>query len=275
MASRPSDLPDFENPPVAEVILGMQFKRLPKFGAVHLGLSASLFQNEFPRVQEVPPLDPTFEVFGTSHGTEHVPKISLVTNPVTRLWLINDEKTQLIQIQPDRFIRNWRKVATDGVYPRYEKIRAGFESCVNTFSKFLDTKQLGRIAPNQCEVSYVNHIELPDGANWWGSPGEVFVNWNNGTPDPMYQVEDVRFITRHLLRSDSGSAQARLICQVEPGINSNGKSVISFTLSVRGRPASEAIESVLEFFDTGRECIVRQFAAMTTKKMHEIWGRKK
>lgn len=275
LASRPEDLPDFDNPPVTEVVLGMQFKRIPRFAVVHLGLLWEQFKGEFPRWQEVPPLEPSFEVFGSPQGPEGGFQISMVTGLLPRLWLINDADTKLLQIQPDRFIHNWRKVGTADVYPRYEQIRSGFLSAVERFSRFLVEHQLDALQPNQCEVSYINHIPIPEGQNWQRHLGRVFVAWNDDATGARFEIEDVRFLTRHLLRLSDGSPNARLISQMEPTVQRNGRPMLALNLSVRGRPSREDLESVVSFFDAGRDCIVRQFTAMTTPEMHKLWGRKR
>jgi hypothetical protein len=65
----------------------------------------------------------------------------------------------MIQVQNDRFIKNWRKEGEKGRYPRYdEKIRPNFDRDYAIFLAFLDKNHLGALRVNQCEVMYVNHI---------------------------------------------------------------------------------------------------------------------
>jgi hypothetical protein len=60
-------LPDYENPPVVETILGVQFERLPGFRNAHLGAFwKTLNTEEWPEVSDAPPLQPESEQFTES-----------------------------------------------------------------------------------------------------------------------------------------------------------------------------------------------------------------
>jgi len=61
---RPADLPDFERPPVTEVVLSLQFASLPGLKNVHAGLLWQHFSTRYPNVEEYPPIAPVFETFG-------------------------------------------------------------------------------------------------------------------------------------------------------------------------------------------------------------------
>jgi hypothetical protein len=59
----PQDLPDFEKPPVTEVVCGVQFKELRSLIIPHLGQLWEKFKAEYPRYQEVSPIVPVIELF--------------------------------------------------------------------------------------------------------------------------------------------------------------------------------------------------------------------
>ena len=40
-----------------------------------------------------------------------------------RLWLMNEQGSQLLQLQQDRLVVNWRRLPSDIPYPHYESIR--------------------------------------------------------------------------------------------------------------------------------------------------------
>jgi uncharacterized protein (TIGR04255 family) len=54
---RPADLPDYDNPPVNEVVIGIQFEHTAITGA-HIGLFWEELRNEFPKASEQPPSNP-------------------------------------------------------------------------------------------------------------------------------------------------------------------------------------------------------------------------
>jgi len=62
------------------------------------------FENEFPKVEQYPAIVSTIE------QTDIAPRGQIVGSmgaPTPRIWMINESRTELIQFQPDRFIRNW------------------------------------------------------------------------------------------------------------------------------------------------------------------------
>ena len=57
MVDRPADLPDYEHPPLVEVVLSVQFAELQGYRTVHAGLLwEDKFRKAYPIVAEQPPL---------------------------------------------------------------------------------------------------------------------------------------------------------------------------------------------------------------------------
>ncbi len=100
------------------------------------------YRSRLPLIEEHPPLDPVLESFDPPKPP-HVDIVFGNKPPVPRVWFLDEAKTELVQIQQDRFIHNWRKTGEDAAYPRYERIRNQFREEVGAFSDFLDEKQLG------------------------------------------------------------------------------------------------------------------------------------
>lgn len=51
-SSRPPDLPDFAKPPVAEVVLSLQFGALSSLTTAHVGLLWRKYRDLFPLIEE-------------------------------------------------------------------------------------------------------------------------------------------------------------------------------------------------------------------------------
>ncbi len=276
MSGRPSALPDFERPPVIEVVLGVQFARIGGFQTVHAGYLWDAFRRDFPNVDEQPPLNPSFETFGTRPSGDSV-GLELISGPLPfpRLWFLNEGRTELIQFQPDRFIHNWRKVQVEDVYPRYEQIKGRFGDEINKVQAFLNEQNLGDLRPNQCEISYINHIVTADGQNPCSEPESIFrfVAGEFAT-DTLGTFEDAGFLLRFVLHSEDNRAIGRLLVSAQPAVSGEGKPMIVLALTARGSPSAPTLAAVSQFMDRGREKIVRGFTELTTRKMHELWGRK-
>lgn len=273
--SRTRDLPDFTKPPVVEVAISIQFERLANLRAAHLGLLWNEFKHQFPRTEEHPPMDQPMENLGGFLPPQMRVQIETVM-PVPRVWFLNAAGTQVIQIQQDCFVHNWRKIdVPTEVYPRYEKIRSTFQDELSAFLRFAEREGIGTIRPIQCEITYVNHMIAGSGWEQLGELERVFAPWSGNYSDTfLKRPEQARIAVRHLIPGANGDPIGRLYIDVAPAMNLKTQSpMFVLTLTARGRPQGDGVEGALAALDIGRDWIVRGFASVTTPTMHRIWGR--
>ena len=272
----PSSLPDFADPPVVEVALSVQFEPLTALRTPVMGLLWSEFRDRFPTLEEHTPLDPVIETFGVKAPRKASVRVEMMQKPpMPRCWFLSEAGTELIQVQQDRLIHNWRKVGQGEDYPRYEHVRDRFKGELGVFESFVDRQKLGELVPTQCEVTYVNHIVA--GRVWerHGELGEVLTLFvpkysEAFLPDP----EDVRMAVRYVIPGGDGQPLGRLHVTMDPVYRrEDDQPMFALNLTARGRPEGDGIDGVLRFLEIGREWVVRGFAAMTTPNLHEIWGR--
>ncbi|MFZ1416629.1 MAG: TIGR04255 family protein [Defluviicoccus sp.] len=282
-SERPADLPDFASPPVVEVALGIQFAELTAYRTWHTGLLwDSTFRARFPQCIEQPPIEPVFELFGAQPPSRELLRIQTLSGPVVpRLWFISQDNSELVQFQSDRFLHNWRNYGIGAEYPRYEKIRSCFFEELTNVNRFLDSSGIGRMIPNQCEVSYYNHIAIQDCGTDLFTSGNLFgffpPTQSDGRADITDNVhfEGGRFYIQYIITEPkSHTPRGRLHVSAEPVVEASGSPVIRLSLTARGSPLSREVQGIADFFDLGRSAIVRTFAAITSEKMHNIWGRK-
>jgi uncharacterized protein (TIGR04255 family) len=191
-----------------------------------------------------------------------------------RVFLINDDRTQLLQVQRDRFLHNWRKVETGGDYPRFERMLETFQQGLEAFVDVVSKEQLGDVVPNQCEVSYINQILVPADGNLYSVIGKVFAQHTEKMVlDDLGSPEDLRFLLRYVIRDDSGAPVGRVIVSADPAWRADGGIVIQLTLTARGKPAVPTIGSVVDFLERGRSHLVGAFTKLTSPEMHKEWGR--
>ena len=269
-------LPDFDEPPVTEVALSVQFDRLSALRTPQMGLLWSAFREDFPRVDEHPSLEPVVERFGVRARNGGGVRMEIrPTAPVPRCWFLNQSGTELIQVQQDRFAHNWRKVGEADAYPRYEYVRDRFQEELRGFQEFLAREGLGELIANQCEVTYVNHIVSGAGWKTHGQLADVLTVFNSRYSDEfLAEPEDVGLALRYVIPDSAGEPLGRLHVTAKP-VYRRGDDVPMFlmTLTARGRPDGNGVDGVIRFMNTGREWIVRGFASITTSHMHDIWGR--
>jgi len=270
--SRPKDLPDFRKPPVAETALSLQFEAISGLTSAHLGVLWERFRQDLPLIEEHSPLPPVFEKFEPPSPSQ-VEVMIEEKPPLPRVWFLNESKTELIQMQSNRFIHNWRKMEGLEPYPRYEPIREKFRGEVAALEAFLRDENLGALAVNQCEVTYVNHIE-PAGV--WERPGQlekVFSMWSglqnaSFLPNP----EDAGLHMRFVIPNETGEPIGRLHVVVHPAWKKTDNSpILALNLTARGVPIGGGIDAAFSFFDLARRWIVKGFADLTTPEMHRVW----
>jgi uncharacterized protein (TIGR04255 family) len=265
-------LPKFSAPPVIETVLGVEFDRLENWGVPHFGLYWSTIKDRFPRCVVKPPISTQIEVFEKPKLPVMVP-VRQATEPEIRCWFIDGDDRALIQVQGNRFTYNWRKMGEGDSYPHYDEgIRPAFSRELKNFLAFVREQQLGEVNVVQCEVSYINHIEVGQG---WDAPDDlhkVFPCWSGRSmgeflPPP----ENVSFDVSYRFPENRG----RLRVSVRPAIrHKDGREILQLTLTARGRPIGDTETSWAKWIDLGREWVVRGFADFTASAMHAQWNRK-
>lgn len=271
---RDPSLPDFDRPPVAEVVLSLQFEPISSLTTAHVGLLWQRYRDRLSVIEEHPPLAPAFERFGPPAP----PRVTVSVEdrpPTPRVWFLNEQKTELVQVQNDRFVHNWRKVGQGQAYPRYEKIRALFRKEVSDFERFIQDERMGALAVNQCEVTYVNHIEQSGAWERHGQVERLFGNWSPLPGDAFLPEPEDAFLRWRFRMLRNGDAAGRLHVAAQPSWTASGmQPVWLMNLTARGAPLGSGIDGAFDFFDLAREWIVRGFADLTTETMHRGWERK-
>lgn len=263
-----SDLPTFDHPPVVEVSVSVQFR--PIFGMRGLALAPlrARWSEEYPRIEEQPALPPVTE--GTPVLVPQV-QFNMVQLPPTRQWFLNDAGTELVQVQPDRLVINWRAGDPPATYPRYGHIRETFVRISADLAQFAADEQLGSLDITQAEISYVNAIETdPDDV---GRIDRFLKGWAGTGDHHLGQPEQARMTLAFQIEG-IGQRPVRLYAEVNPAQRPNGEPILFFTLTVRGHPGGKSLEEALKFLDEAHDHLVRSFDELTDKPMHEVWGKR-
>lgn len=266
----PNHLPEFARPPVVEVALSVQFERLDVTTA-QLALVWQRFRDRFPRVEEKPELDAVIERFGAMEKRAPAVRFEVGAMPAPRFWFLNEAGSELVQVQRDRFIRNWRKTEGQPDYPRYERIRASFDGDWETFRRFAAQELQTTLLPNQWEVTYVNIVQS-------ANPGRLdeILSCMGGAFSDAYlsEPEGTEVQYRFILDDTSGKPWGRLHVAAAPAVRTaDNEAVVRLALTARGNLPSQDGVGALNALDAGHEAVVRGFASITTHEMHKSWGR--
>ena len=255
-------LPDFENPPLSEVVVGIQFEPPPQYNSVYAGQVWDIFKTDFPKVVEQPGLMPQFELFsGGMQGSQMQFGFggSFMNN---RLWFVSQDDSHLLQFQNDRLLLNWRKNPVGAPYPRFAVLSNSFGGYVEklqaSFSKIFNFD----LRINQAEISYVNIISVEE----MSESGK----WLKVGNDSKLKIESFNTTFTEVLMDEFSRPCGRFysVCQSDQ----LGKN-IHFSLTCRGKPNGEDIDAGKNFLNFGHEYIVNKFTELTTKEAHSIWGR--
>jgi uncharacterized protein (TIGR04255 family) len=260
--------PTFTNPPLSEVVCGVVFKRLPNFAIPHVGLLWQEYQPEFQLFREVPPLDDSME------GAQENSMIlePMVNMPLPRFWFLKPEDDEVIQVQSDRFLYNWKPGTGGGEYPRFESVYAKFDSALSKFDKFVTESELGQLDYVRYELTYSNTIFDESGYTGIETVASIIPRLEGiaSMADGSYPV-GVRCFTRFNIEScgATGLIEYRTFRQSD-----DPKPGFLMMLTIKGFPGDPLRMSRVEWFQAAREWISRNFIEITSPHVQNTyWGK--
>jgi uncharacterized protein (TIGR04255 family) len=257
----------YADPPVVETVLGVEFDPVQELRLLHYGLFWAEIHEDYPNYELRDEAASVVDSFGRSAPVKEDLRVQLLPEPRFRFWFKDLTESKLLQIQADRFIKNWRK--KEGAnYPKYPLLRDEFVAEWTRYREFLKRQNVIDIRIRQTEVSYVNQI--PQGYGWrsladlnklLNLPGFASIDSLNTPSGLSFQTSYV----------DSQKAR-RVSFDVKHAVRkSDLVELIQFTISVRGRPASSENVDVLGWMDDARTLANTVFSDVTTQDARRIW----
>lgn len=124
--------------------------------------------------------------------------------------------------------------------------------------------------PNQCEVTYINAIELPGDVHAHQHLDQVTPGW---TPyDTSFDLESVNIQSRYVLRS-SGQPIGRLYLSFAPAFLAiNEEPIVQLEITARAKPTGETIADALGLLDEEHDAVLSAFEAAITPGLKQGWG---
>ncbi len=268
MTHSASDLPIYKNPPVDEVVIGVQFDPIPGFYDVHTGLFWQRVREDYPKVEDQPRLpDLPIESLDSPVGLIQV-QLPLAT-PHGRIWLASESDEYLIQIQNNRFLHNWRKRQAD--YPRFATLRQLFWNHYGQFKDLMVAEGLSPPRVQQVELSYINWIPNISMVELLRLAQATRLSVPGLSAEPQEQT----WLARYFLKNDS-DAVARIYVQCTPALKIQDPNARGIQLSLVFRAARASgvnDEEVNSLVTVGREALVRTFTELTTETAQQSWDR--
>jgi uncharacterized protein (TIGR04255 family) len=268
------DLGGYTKPPVVEVVAAVRFADLPAVLSAGLGeFWRSTLASDLPDVAVKAPYAAPTEVFTRK---SNVPELSLdlaEVPPFPRFWFTAASGDELLQLQSNWMACNWRKVAPDAVYGRWRSRRDAFQERFRQLSEWVADRDV-RLIPNQCEVTYINHIHPMDGI--WQAHAEAYRVFRPLSPlpslPPVY-LEDEILQASYIIGSQDEPA-GRVHVKVQPAFSlKDDAPIFVMELTARGAPRSSSLDGVMDFLDQGRRAVATIFDSITTPEAQEGWGK--
>ena len=245
----------FDRPPVVEVACGVRFDAGGRLKGAHLGAFWATIKGAYPVAEEAPPIVRRPEIDPQAIAP--------------RTWLITTDGSELIQLQKDWFLLNWKK-STDGQsYPSYGTVKNRFDEQFTRFQTFLSGEQI-QLSYKEFELTYVNHISKSNGLPELGEGGllvdHAFAAKDRFLPSPTA----INWRTAYPL--PKGYGQLTVAAQTG-SVKATSEQVVRVDLQATGLPGESPEDNMNDWFDVAHEWITRGFVDATTPELHAIWGR--
>ncbi len=263
---------DFERPPIDEVVLSVLFQSLDNLLSPHLGYIWQEFKADgFVHIEEQPPFNRIVEEF-SSRISE--PQIQILRAPeLARIWFTLEDRSQILQVQRDRFTFNWCKTKPSQQYPGFSFICGKFEGFFKRFCKIMKDMKIGEVTPLQYELTYIDQIRQKDGwdrLNDIGNIYNLFVDSQN--LDSFWSGVETLILRTSFTLPDLHSRLHLTISNRVKMPEENQTLQTDFTL--RGFPENTDC-TMIDWFKSAREQIREKFVSLFTESIQtEIWGRK-
>lgn len=269
-ATTSHELVSFEHPPVQEIAFAVQLVEsltLEAMADIGRALSAS-----FPVRQLLPPLPrmvapvtgQQFSFFGT------------VGVQLPRFWFVSEDGLRLVQVQEDRVAFNWRRLGRDVPYPRYGTLRTEFEQILAELAEVVPDLRDERLAADYCELTYVNELAATEPRRRRPALEAVLrIAQALAAPEFLPEAEDdAQWTGSWTIVDEAGAAAGRLTASAHPGLRQQDQQPI-YLLTISGALPGQicGTGAVFDRLDLAHEWIVRGFADLTTKDMHDQWKR--
>jgi uncharacterized protein (TIGR04255 family) len=249
-------IPSYGKPPLTEVACGVQFTELA-FQTRHVGQFWTEIADEYPLTQDFPPIPDVSESAGVR---------LLALPPIRRVFMATPSTEFVIQLQGTRFHHNWRKLAPEKDYPRFDVVFKKFLVAWGRFSDFIKRQGLEEPKPSRYELTYVNEIE---------SLGPIKVeqavklfDWTQIKAGFLPEPKATNIAWNFPLPEDKGVMNVSTNRLTRP----DGRTAVLLTLACSGPSANERY-SLDDWFETAHQWIVRGFTDLTTPEAHHIWSR--
>lgn len=268
-----SETPKYNKPPVVETVIGVQFPELPRFHSAHFGLYWKDIQDRYPQCEEKNRLGPVAELFPRKIVSGPALQVGPGSVP-NRVWYVGASEAELLQLQPDRFLFNWRERPGEG-YSSYERNSRRFLREFEGFRAFCEANNFDPPIPNLCEVTYINHIVPEKGESAVDLFAKVFTGLEWRLSDDWLPAPEVASFNRvYVIDEQAGRLYAEASIAYRPTDAGGLQEFVALRMTGRVLHRSQVPEDVADSLQLAHDWVVKGFASITDPEVQrERWER--
>ena len=251
----------FQNPPINELVIATYFNPpLVTLRSEHVGLLWSKIRDDFPAVEQQAPVG----------GAEAFGQISDEVFPMPRFWFVAENKINLIQLQKNAFMLNWRRRGAQ--YPHFaENLKLAFDKYYRIFEDF-SREDVGvqDIKIDLCELTYVNTIEACE--YWQGPQDTAKVIPFFAIPNMAIGSSPAAAFNCTYVLVPSKDLQLRVTIRNGETTAKPGAPVLVLEIKATGRLGQVGKSTADVWFERAHDAIIGSFVGMTSKDIqHTYW----
>jgi uncharacterized protein (TIGR04255 family) len=250
-----STFAEFQRPPIAEVVCGLQFHALPLVTA-DIGDFWQRIRAEYPVAEDHAPFAP---------HTADAQVLELP--PLRRTFFVAANQRALIQLTPGQLLANWRRINDGDEYPRFDATFERLECALAELTAFMASRSRGAIEPTHYELTYINHIHEQSGERFPAAAASYlnFVSWPN-LEGQFVAAPVAKGMTMFALPLHDNLGELTVVASYAERL-ADGRRLIVFQLTAR----SEARLAYREWFALAHRAIVETFKQLSTSHAHKLW----
>jgi uncharacterized protein (TIGR04255 family) len=260
----------FARPPIFEVVCGAVFSGKRPLVTADIGAYWQRVRDFFPKVEDAAPLPNMVEQPGV--GAIPVFEFSNLP-PLRRAWFFSADGRNLIQLQQDRFLFNWKRASDEDSYPSYAVVIEQFDRHLAGFLEFCLEIGIGELTFRQFELAYVNHISRTNGLDLIGL-GSLLVDHRRSTDHPRFLPDPEGVNWTSVYDLPNGFGRLHVAAQTALSLPTQEK-LVRIDLTARGMSPDTSSNGRRAWFDVAHEWITHGFADVTAPDLHseKCWGR--
>ena len=245
----------FQNPPVNELVITTYFSSpISDLRNEHIGIFWSQIEDSFPKSSQQIPIG----------GAEAIMDVKNEISPMPRYWFISKDEINLLQIQKNAFIFNWRR--RKGDYPRFNaQLKPAFDKYFSMFSEFIRTHtNASELTIDFCQLTYINVIKR---CEFWSGPKDTQnVIPSFSIPNPGVAFHDTPSFNCSYIFDISSDLQLVVMARnvvISPNPEDEPEPVLIMEIQANGRLGQASKLATDPWFNRAHEAVNKCFTGMT------------